>query len=591
MRKLIVISAVLIALFQTVNAQTPLRLQDNEILQAMRDEISRNMSELKIESLEKPYYIEYKLVMRHSYIINGMYGSITNNEDKEAARLTVGVRVGSYKLDNTNFFDFGLSFFGGGDQEETFQNRKVPIELDYKTLRRELWLSTDAAYKQVAETYTKKLTTLKNRVRKDTTHDFLKVKVSKNYYFEEYPEFDKSYFEDLIKTLSGVFSDYPQIDISTAGIEYLPATIYYVNSEGIEYVKTVLYTGLEVVAATQADDGMPLANYYTAFSEAPDGLPNKDSLMKATREVAETLVALRNAPVMDEPYSGPVIFDDMAAAQIFAQLFIPNMVTQRRQMTEQGIQNNERFTAFQNKIGGRVLPEFFDVYDKPSMETFGNTRLMGHYKIDDDGVVAEDVLLVEKGYLRNLLSTRVPTKRVRKSNGHNRGGAPMFSNVIITADKSKQKSDEELRKQMLKLVRDRELPYGLIVRKAVDQNIMFTTLFRLTKGLFTGSPMQRTVKLIEVYRLYPDGREELVRGCEAKGFTHQSFKDIIFAGDKPYVMNILAPAVISPFVSGGEQYVAASVISNDVLFEDGDIGTLDEDFPKPPILPSPLSEK
>jgi hypothetical protein len=428
-------------------------------------------------------------------------------------------------------------------------------------------------------------------VRKDTTHDFLKVKVSKNYYFEEYPEFDKSYFEDLIKTLSGVFSDYPQIDISTAGIEYLPATIYYVNSEGIEYVKTVLYTGLEVVAATQADDGMPLANYYTAFSEAPDGLPNKDSLMKATREVAETLVALRNAPVMDEPYSGPVIFDDMAAAQIFTQLFIPNMVTQRRQMTEQGIQNNERFTAFQNKIGGRVLPEFFDVYDKPSMETFGNTRLMGHYKIDDDGVVAEDVLLVEKGYLRNLLSTRVPTKRVRKSNGHNRGGAPMFSNVIITADKSKQKSDEELRKQMLKLVRDRELPYGLIVRKAVDQNIMFTTLFRLTKGLFTGSPMQRTVKLIEVYRLYPDGREELVRGCEAKGFTHQSFKDIIFAGDKPYVMNILAPAVISPFVSGGEQYVAASVISNDVLFEDGDIGTLDEDFPKPPILPSPLSEK
>jgi hypothetical protein len=152
MRKLIVISAVLIALFQTVNAQTPLRLQDNEILQAMRDEISRNMSELKIESLEKPYYIEYKLVMRHSYIINGMYGSITNNEDKEDARLTVGVRVGSYKLDNTNFFDFGLSFFGGGDQEETFQNRKVPIELDYKTLRRELWLSTDAAYKQVAET-------------------------------------------------------------------------------------------------------------------------------------------------------------------------------------------------------------------------------------------------------------------------------------------------------------------------------------------------------------------------------------------------------------------------------------------------------
>ncbi len=591
MRKLILLSAVIIALLHTGNAQTPLRVQDNEILQAMRDEIARSMSDLKIESLEKPYYIEYKLILRHSYILNGIYGSLTNIEDNRSARLTVGVRVGSYKLDNTNFFDFGLSFFGSGDQEETFKNRNVPIELDYATLRRELWLSTDAAYKQVAETFTKKLTTLKNRVRKDTTHDFLKVKPEKNYFVEDYPRFDKEYFEELIKSLSDVFSDYPQIDISTAGIEYLPATIYYVNSEGMEYVKNVLYTGLEVVAATQADDGMPLANYYTAFSKDPKELPDKDSLLKATREVAETLVALRNAPVMDEPYSGPIIFDDLASAQIFAQLFIPNLVTQRKQMTEQGLQDDGRFTAFQNKIGGRVLPEFFDIYDKPSLKIFGDTKLMGHYKVDDDGVKPEDVLLVEKGYLRNLLSTRVPTKRVRKSNGHNRGGSPMYSNIIIMADKNKQKSDEDLRKQMMKLVRDRELPYGLIVRKAVDQNIMFTTLFRLTKGLFSGNPMQRSVKLIEVYRLYPNGHEELVRGCEAKGFNHQSFKDIIYAGDKPYVMNILAPAVISPFISGGEHYVVASVISNDVLFEDGDISTIEEDFPKPPILPSPLSEK
>jgi hypothetical protein len=482
-----------------------------------------------------------------------------------------------------------LSFFGGGDQEEKFKNRSLPIELDYNALRRELWLATDAAYKQVAETYTKKQTTLKSRLRKDTTHDFLRVEPEKIYFKEKYPRFNTGYFEDLTKQLSDIFTNYKQIDIATVGIEYLPSTIYYVNSEGMGYIKNDLYTGLEVVAATQAEDGMPLANYYTAFSGNPDDLPGKDSLLSATKQVADMLVRLKNAPALDDAYSGPVIFDGQAAAQIFAQVFVPNFTTQRTQLTENGVQDNDRFTAFQNKIGGRVLPEFFDVHAKPSLKYYDKTELMGTYQVDDDGINPEDILLVEKGYLRNLLSSRVPTKRVRKSNGHQRGGAPMYSNIFISSDKEHSRSYSELKKQLLKLVNDRELPYGIIIRKIMNQNIMFTTLFRLTKGLFMGGQIRRSLPAIEVYRIYPNGREELIRGCEAKGFTHQSFKDIINAGNSPYVLNLLAPAVTSPFISGGSQYIMASVISTDVLFEDGEIKSVEQDFPKPPLLPSPIS--
>ena len=586
MRKLIIFAAIIVFSLQALHAQN-----DRELLKAMRDEIHRSIDKLHIETLEKPYYIEYKLVIRHNYIVKGFYGSLTESNDSRTAQITVNVRVGDYKFDNTNFFDFGLSFFGSGDETEKFKHRNVPIELDYNALRRELWLATDAAYKQVAETYTKKVSTLKTRVRKDTTHDFLKVKPEKHYFIEKFPEFNTQYFENLTKDLSAVFFQYPEIDISTVGVEYLPAKIYYVNSEGMEYVKNDLYTGLEVVAATQAEDGMPLANYFTAFSTAPSDLPNKDSLMRAANKVATLLTQLKKAPVMDDPYSGPVIFEGEAASQIFAQVFVPNLTTQRQQLTEQGIQDNDRFTAFQNKVGGRVLPEFFNVEDKPDSKEYAGTQLQGYYKVDDDGVVPEDVLLVKKGYLKDLLSSRVPTKRIRYTNGHQRGGAAMFSNVFIYPDKEHSKNFNELKKQMLKLVKDRELPYGLIVRKLMDQNIMFTTLFRLTQGLFITGQMQRKIPAVEVYRIYPDGREELVRGCEAKGFTHQSFKDIINAGNKPYVMNYLAPAVTSPFISGGSQYIMASIISNDVLFEDGEINTIEQDFPKPPLLPSPISLK
>ncbi len=586
MTRFITLLAIFGILFQALHAQT-----DNDLLKAMRDEIDRSIENLQIESLEKPYYIEYKLTLRHNYIIKAFYGSLTESSDSRMAQLTVSVRVGDYKFDNTNFFDFGLSFFGSGDDEENFKNRNIPIELDYNSLRRELWLATDAAYKQVAETYTKKVSTLKSRLSKDTTHDFLKVKPEKHYYKENFPAFDRTYFENLTKELSDIFIYYTEVDISTVGIEYLPATIYYVNSEGMEYIKNDLYTGLEIVAATQAKDGMPLANYYSAYSTAPSDLPNKDSLLNAAKDVAHILTLLKNAPIMDEPYSGPIIFDEQAASQIFAQVFVPNLATQRQQMTEQGIQDNERFTAFQNKIGGRVLPEFFNVYDKPSSKYFGKTELMGQYKLDDEGILPEDVLLVKNGYLKNLLSSRVPTKRVNKTNGHERGGAPMFSNVIITPDNEHLTDFDKLKIQMLKLVKDRELPYGLLVRKLMDQNIMFTTLFRLTEGLFVTGQMQNSIPIVEVYRIYPDGREELVRGCEAKGFTYQSFKDIINAGNHPYALNLLAPAVTSPFISGGSQYIMASIISNALLFEDGEIKSVEQDFPKPPLLPSPISLK
>ena len=586
MKKIILFFVLFVSFFELSFSQNK-----DDILRAMRDEIKRTMNELNISSLQKPYYIEYKLVFRNPFTVSSTLGSIVDQSNQKSANLNVGVRVGNYKFDNTNFFDFGMSLFGSGDEEEKFKNRQIPYEVDYESLRRELWLATDAAYKQVTETYTKKETTLKNRVRKDTTYDFLKVQPSKNYFDIEYPEFDTDYFIKLTKDLSSVFIDYPEIYISTASIEYLPDVIFYVNSEGMEYVKSDYYIGLEVVGATQADDGMPLADYYNAFARNKNSLPTEDSLKKAAIKVADNLRSLTKAETLDEPYSGPVLFEGMAAPLIFAQVFVPNLVAQREQISEGGFSDNNRFAAFQNKIGGRVLPEFVDVKSTPSMLSYNNSPLLGHYSLDDDGIKPEDIQLVQKGYLKNLLSSRVPTKRVRTTNGHQRGGAPMYDVIVIDADKKYEISNSELKKRMLRLVKDRELPYGIIVKKLLDQNILFTTLFRITSGAFSNFGEQNSIPLVEVYKLFPDGHEQLVRGIEAAGFTVQSFKDIIYFGNQPHALNLLAPSVTSPFVSGGSQYLGASVIAGDILFEDGEIKPLEQDFPKPPIIPSPVTSK
>ncbi len=568
-----------------------LRANDDEILKAMRDEIARSMNNLKLESLQKPYYIEYTLKLKDANRVSSTLGKTLESLNTKFAQLTVELRIGDYKFDNTNFFDVGLSFFGSSDDEESFKNRRIQYEQDYNSLRRELWLATDAAYKQASEIYTKKESTLKNRLRRDTTPDFTQVPPQKSNYKREYPSFDFTYFENLVNDISKIFVKYPEIFVSNVGVEYIPETIYYVNSEGMEYISTDYQTGLEISCYTQANDGMPLADFYNVYSKAPKDLPSLDSLKRVSENLASTFAKTIKAKYLEEPYSGPVLFESQAAAEVLAQVFLPNLVAQRSQLSEGGIQQSNKYQIFQTKIGGRVLPEFMSVSAEPTQEYFENTQLLGFYNIDDSGLLPTEVNLVEKGYLKNLLSERIPTRRVKKSNGHKRGGAAMLSNMIVKSNEEKSLSNAELKKRMIQLLKDRELPYGIIVRKIMNQNIMFTSLYRISMGGFSIPRGDGAMNLTNTYKIYQDGTEELIRGAEIPALSVQSFKDIINTGKNNFAYNYLAPSVISPFITGGEQYVGVSIVCPDLLFEDIEVKSPEDDFRKPPILSNPISTK
>ncbi len=586
MRKYVALLYFIVLLCGTGSAQTV-----SEVKRAMRDEIKRSLSELSIEGLQKPYYVDYSVSQRTTYGVKAVLGSLLYSRAITSASATVGLRVGSSNFDNTNYFDVSLGFFGSADDEESFRNRRVPIELDYTSLRRELWLATDACYKQCAELYAKKEAAIKNRLRSDTLPDFITLSGAVLADTVRFARFDQRYFEALTKDMSAIFLQYPFIHGSSAGVEYMPEQTIYINSEGREYVKNEAYIGLEVVASTQANDGMFLANTYTCYARTPQDLPSRDSLLKAVEQMAKTLEATRSAPRLEDSYSGPILFEGQAAAEIFAQMFTPNVVAQRPQLTERGVQDDDRFGAFQQKIGGRVLPEFLSVEAVPQKTTFEKTTLCGSYLIDDEGMPSKNVSLVESGYLKTLLSSRIPTKRIRESNGHQRGGGPVMSTLAIQTAKNKALSYNDLRKKMMKFCKDRSLPFGIVVRKILNQNILYTVLFSQTSGEFSYSQGPGKATLLEVVKVYPDGKEEIVRGAEAAGFVVQTFKDIVATGKKQYGYNYLAPAVISPFMTGGSQYVISSLIVPDILFEDGEILPIKGDFPKPPLLPSPQAQK
>ncbi len=570
-------------------------LQREEILTAMDAELQRSMQQLALGNLARPYYIEYFLQLRNAATAHAVLGTIEDIDSGMRATITVRVRVGGQKFDNTNFFDVSLGFFGSSDDEEGFKNRVIPFELTQpgrttEILRRELWLATDACYKQAVEVYAKKESALKNRLRRDTTWDFFLMPAgSERVDVSQLPRVSIGDMRQRVERLSSVFRSYPTIYQSRVGMEVIPKESFYVNSEGRRMHKTESTVGIEVIATTQADDGMPLAQTYAVYGKHASDLPSIDSMERAVRLVATRLVAQRSAPTI-EAYSGPVLFVGRAAGGVIGQYFAPNLVAQRQPLSEGGFSTNDRTMAFQNKIGARVLPEFLSVFDRPGMERFGAEPICGGYAVDDEGTPAQDVRLVENGYLRTLLSSRIPTKRINASNGHLRGGGTMFSVLEFESrGRANTLAPAELKKRLLKLVKDRDLPFGIIVRSTMDQNLLFTGIIRQLGSDLPVSQGEGKLGLLEAYRVFPDGREELIRGVEAAGLSAASFKDIIAVSSSRSAHAFLASSVVPSFISGGSAYLLSSVISPDLLFEDLEVRPLEGDMPKPPFLPNPIA--
>jgi TldD protein len=90
------------------------------------------------------------------------------------------------------------------------------------------------------------------------------------------------------------------------------------------------------------------------------------------------------------------------------------------------------------------------------------------------------------------------------------------------------------------------------------------------------------------YRVYPNGREELVRGMRFRSLNARSLKDILAAGDDSNVFEFLNS--LAPFATiGAANYIAEScVIAPSVLLDDVEMHPLEEELPKLPIVPAPV---
>jgi hypothetical protein len=233
------------------------------------------------------------------------------------------------------------------------------------------------------------------------------------------------------------------------------------------------------------------------------------------------------------------------------------------------------------------LPTFLSITDEPRLRAFGDVQ-METRQADDEGVPTRSVILVERGVLKTLLTTRVPVEGLRRSTGSRRGHGPQVSNLVFTVDSGL--SRDALRRELLRAAAARGLAYGVVVRRvASSEGAMFANPFAFLSRFAAGDEGE-SVLATAAFRVYPDGREEPIRAPLISGLTAAAFRDIMAASAERRASTLTVNAS-RPFVRTGRQAFSpvqsedvATFVVPDVLFEEL---VIEPPSGEPPRLPIP----
>jgi TldD protein len=510
------------------------------VLRALLEEMDRSKAHLKLENVAAPYYIEYRVTEIDQLDASAVFGALRNQQHVHARLLRVVVRVGDYKQD---------SFYGAGEGNIDL----IPSDDDVFAIRHRIWLATDRAYKAATEALSAKQAALKQLKVDEPVDDFAKAAPLES--IEPLVHLDTIDFAPwthLLEEASAQYRTDKELENFESSLRFSAENRYFLNSEGTVSRYGHAHYVISISGATQAADGMLLHRSHADQANDLKDLPARAEFLKSTGRILETLKSLRTAPVVDEEYRGPVLFSNDAASTVVSDLIEPNVLGRKPKLGE-----NARTTgAWSSSYKSRVLPDFVNVFDDPTISITSAQPLFGKYSLDDEGVKAQRVSLIEKGKLVSYLIGRQPIRDFPSSNGHGRAAAgappsPYPGNLILQS--TDPQPDSEMKKKLMELCKNRDLLYGLYVE---------TMGPRLEPRL--------------LYRIWTkDGHEELVRGGV--------FGDL----DVRALRSQLTAAGTAPAVDSRSEPVWFSVASPALLFDELQIKRTQASKQKLPEYPAP----
>ncbi|MBK7759063.1 MAG: hypothetical protein IPI35_22240 [Deltaproteobacteria bacterium] len=572
-------AAVLPAAAQAEEGRSAAPVRDEELVRrALQTELDRALTELRLPGEAAPWYVSYDY-------IDGMYatyfadmGAMMQDDIDVHRVLRVEVRAGDPSFDSANFD----SFSGGG-----VVTRALPLDADEVAVRRVVWLATDRAYKDAVEQLSRKEAALESRrSSKPLPPAMAKAEPVKTPPATP-PTFNPELVGEAVEHLSAVLGEYTELEAGQVVGRDWQGTRLLLSSDGMALSQPTGLTVIRVEATLRHEDGSRMRDARWWVVSDTTQLPPLAEMEAEVREMADWLIGLKTAPVLEE-YLGPVLFEGPAAVELFSQLGGAELIGTPPAWSGMGDLSEAPEPRPPGRIGRRLLPVGWRVVDDPT-----EAGLPGSFEYDHDGVPAQAVVLVEDGVVRDLLNSRIPASPESKSNGHGRSLAgdrkeAMLGAVRVTP--GRERSERALRRAALRLARQTGQERVLVIRRLEPPAM--TEDFDV---FFSGEgPPPGLTPPYEAYLLYADGREEPVRGLGFVGVDRRALRDIAMAGQvQPWVGALDVQPGPSRFHIGAIGGIPVAWAVPPVLVEEvelvGNTGGEKREIPRPPLSPSPAA--
>jgi len=495
------------------------------ISESIKKEVDRALEGLSKQKTEPPFFIAYTLGDIKQLTVSASNGSLLSSRVYPIRTGGARLLMGSYQRTDENF-----TGTGGGSDSYGYDGTPC-LDNNEAGIRFTLWRDLDAIYKSAVETYEQKLAAIKqlNIPAKDLElpdWDQTPVLVRNDIPVPEI-NLDPKTYEVYVKAASSVFNDYKDILRSNVTLSIYASTIYFYNTEKSEYKIPVVFATLDAAAMAKTEDGEDQQADINVTVGNPKDLPSIEDYKNQCRKLAENLMEKLKAPKLEEAYTGPVLFENLAVVRTFYTNFFNgdnSLIAQRKPFSAEGYSYGGN--RMEEMIDKRITAKEITIEDMTGTPEYKGVKLLGYVPFDAQAVVPPAKLtLVENGILKTLLSDRVPTAKVPHSNGHSLfgvGGASYTNTGVVRMSSTQMKSRDELRSELFRLAKEEGYKYAYIIR-----NIDGSTP-------------------LELYQVnIDDGTEKRIRSASITDLDLQSFKKIQAVSDKEMIYNGIASNLIT----------------------------------------------
>ncbi|MDC0358118.1 TldD/PmbA family protein [Oligoflexia bacterium] len=524
---------------------------------------SRRALGMKVPGFPRPYFCSFLLRDIHWFNTWASSGSTYRRRSDHTRSVYCDIRVGSYKYDQVT--EGGL--MDNDDEQESYSHVRVPIDdRVYTGLRIGLWRLSESKFREALSDYSsRKASGLSTIDSNKKLPSFTRVRPTVSVKYARPERVDEEKWVRFCKNASKWMSELPKASGNWVEFDASQATRILVNTERTVIVQHSLIFSLTATFRSLTGDGSHIEQDLIFNCASQKELPDMKTFKRLALRKYERLLDLMHSRKIHS-FSGPVLLYPKPAGLLFHEAIGHRLEGSRLLSSGEG-------QTFKGQIGKRVIGVDVSIRDDPTLKKFRGQRCIGAYEYDDEGVPAQDTLLVEDGFLREFLTTRSAiNSRGFASNGHARNAKfqrPISRMAVTIVEGRETYSMDELKELLIKEIQEQKKPFGMIVYQTSGGETE-TTSFDFQA--FNGDISYATL-------VYPDGREVDVRGVDFVGTPLQAMNNVIAVGDEQVLEN--------GYCGAESGFIPISTISPAILLRNLELQAKDEELVTQYILARP----